>query len=45
MDHGAKFVLGFIVVLGAAFVLGSAFFPEVIEAMNIRPIKFNWHAF
>ena len=45
MDDGVKLVLGICLVLGAAYLLASTFFPDVVQAMNIRPIKFNWNAF
>lgn len=45
MDDGMKMILGVIIVLGVAFVLVSIFFPEIIVAMNMTPIKIRWDTF
>ena len=45
MSDGLKMVFGVILVLGIAFVLVSIFFPEIIEAMNMTPIRIRWDTF
>ena len=42
MDVGPKFLLIFIVVLGAAFVFFSMFAPDVIRGMGLEPIEMRW---
>ena len=39
MSDGIKMILGIILTLAVAFVLGSIFFPDIIKAMNLTPIK------
>lgn len=45
MDDGAKMILGVILALGVAFVLVSIFFPDIIKAMNMTPIKLRFDTF
>ncbi len=45
MDAGAKMILGVILILSVAYVLVSIWFPEIIVAMNMTPIKIRWDAF
>ena len=45
MSDGVKMILGIILVLAIAFVLGSIFFPDIIRAMNLQPIKIQWGNF
>jgi hypothetical protein len=45
MDEGIKFILWAIVALVGAYFAGSLFFPELIEGINLTPIRFHWDAF